>query len=154
MKILLRDLTGTLHTVADSALGRSGQPWFVPDFGQNWRSCSVLAIRVSRLGKGINPKFAHRHFDAKTLLWLADADGCEALDFMDGRLVCGTWLPASAENVPEELVQLMVDASHYSTLKTGDVIAMVLPNSSQPVLPGTSVDLALDGETVVKFNIK
>ena len=51
-------------------MARNRQPWFVPDFGDNWQWSVALAVRISRLGKCIQPKFASRYYDARTLLWL------------------------------------------------------------------------------------
>ncbi len=155
MKILLKNPDGTMHVIADSAMTRSGQPWFVPDFGRNWRSRRAVALRVSRLGKEIGAKYAGRYFDAATLLWVAEADGCEAIDYMDGRIVCGEWMPAAPDDAAyERLAALLTEASHFATLKTGDVIAEILDEEPRPISPQTSETVEFKGKEIIKFNIR
>ncbi len=53
---------------ADSALVRPGFPCFLPDFArEGWELRLAPVIRVSRLGKWIEPRFAHRYIDALSL---------------------------------------------------------------------------------------
>lgn len=54
-------------------MARNRQPWFVPDFGDNWQWSVALAVRISRLGKCIQPKFASRYYDARTLLSMSQS---------------------------------------------------------------------------------
>lgn len=154
MKILLKNTDGTMHVIADSAMTRSGQPWFVPDFGRDWRSRKAIALRVSRLGKEIGLKFAGRYFDAVTLLWVAEADDCEALDFMDGRIVCGEWIPIGEDAPCERLTKLLTEASHFATLKTGDVIAEILDEEPKPISAQSSETVEFNGREIIKFNIR
>ncbi|MDE6378819.1 MAG: hypothetical protein K2K72_08755 [Duncaniella sp.] len=68
MKILR--LTGSplkLELHPDSALLPDGRPMFYPDFGSSWQAEFYTAVRISRLGKGIAPRFASRYYDALTL---------------------------------------------------------------------------------------
>ncbi len=53
---------------ADSALVRQGFPCFLPDFARDgWELRLAPVLRVSRLGKWIEPRFAHRYIDAVTI---------------------------------------------------------------------------------------
>lgn len=154
MKLILRDTDKSLHVIADSAIARSGQPWFLPDCGENWRSRKALAIRVSRLGKGIAPAFAGRYVDAQTVLWVAEADGFNGLDFMDGRVVCGTWLPVAQAEADERLLKLLVEVSQSATLKTGDIVAAIPEEDAEEIVPGRHVAISQDNVEILKFNIK
>lgn len=151
MKILLKT-PSALRVIADSALGRNRQPWFLPDFGENWRWKRALAFRISKLGKNIAPKFANRYIDACTLLWVAEADGCDALDYMDGAVVCGNWL--ELENLPAEATDLLCEISRAATVKNGDIIALLLPDSPEPIFINDHISLSLDSNEVLSFNIK
>ncbi len=151
MKILLKT-PSTLRIIADSALGRNRQPWFMPDFGENWRWSRALAFRICKLGKNISPKFANRYIDAVTLLWVAEADQCPAIDFMDSAVVCGNWLPAG--ELPAEAVSLLCEISEAATVKNGDIIALMLPDAPQPVSINDHISLSLDDSEVLSFNIK
>lgn len=50
----------------DSSLLKDGKPFFIPDFATRCTAQLSLVVRISRLGKCITPKFAHRYYDALT----------------------------------------------------------------------------------------
>lgn len=151
MKVLLKS-TECIRVIADSAVGRSGQPWFVPDSGSNWRWHTALAYRISKLGKGISPKFAARYVDAVTLLWVAESDSMETLDYMDGAVVCGTWLPLDEDdNIPSELIAAL---SENTTLKNGDIIAVDGDGPREPIIKNRHVSINLKDTEIISFNIK
>lgn len=148
MKLLLSDTSGQIHIIPDSAIGRDSQPWFLPDFGEAWRGYDAVAVRVSRLGKSIAPKFAERYVDAMTTIWVAEADECNALDFMDGRVMTGQWHnPESGEDL-NRLLSLMVKVSAFATLKNGDIIA-IAKGQPQPIEINSRIE-----NSCLKFNIK
>lgn len=152
MKLLLRDTCNRMRVVADSAIGRDGQPWFIPDFGSAWRWRKAVAFRVSKLGKNVSAKFAPRYFDAVTLLWVAEADNCDALDYMDGAVVCGQWRPVG--EIPADIIADIVEVTAYATVKNGDIFALMLPDAAEPMVANRRVELALNNEIVLRFNIK
>ena len=51
----------------DSALLRDGKPFFVPDFSEEVQYETEVVVRISRLGRSIAPRFAHRYYDAVTV---------------------------------------------------------------------------------------
>lgn len=51
----------------DSALLKDGKPFFLPDFSQDMQYETEVVVRISRLGKCIAPRFAHRYYDAVTV---------------------------------------------------------------------------------------
>lgn len=51
----------------DSALLKDGKPFFLPDFSERIEYETELVFRISRLGKNIAPRFAHRYYDAVTV---------------------------------------------------------------------------------------
>ena len=51
----------------DSALFKDGKPFFIPDFSKQVDYETELVVRISRLGKNIAPRFAHRYYDAVTV---------------------------------------------------------------------------------------
>lgn len=149
MKLLLTDINGAIRVIPDSAIGRDSQPWFLPDFGSNWRGYEAVAVRISRLGKGIVPRYAERYVDAVTTLWVADADDFAAPDYMDGRVVTGQWLPIGPESDVSDLLDMIVEVSKYATLKNGDIIAIARTETVTPLAVGQRVETPY-----VKFNIK
>ncbi len=47
----------------ETAILRTGRPFFIPDFAKEFHYEVELVIRINRLGKNIDPKFAHRYYD-------------------------------------------------------------------------------------------
>jgi 2-keto-4-pentenoate hydratase/2-oxohepta-3-ene-1,7-dioic acid hydratase in catechol pathway len=52
---------------ADSCLQRDNRLFFIPDFSNNLHYECEIVLRISRVGKGIAEKFAHRYYDAVTV---------------------------------------------------------------------------------------
>ncbi len=153
------ELPPAIELIADSAIVWPGHPLFLPDFDQAWIGRVMLAIRISRLGKGIAPKFAVRYFDAMTLALVPRSlvlqqelagqcrpqglSGC-----FDGAVVMGKWIELPADDSPLAVtvngLDIMMEAplsaaaqaiaalSHYATLKTGDIL---MPVALEPEFP-------------------
>jgi len=51
----------------DSAILKKNKPFFLPDFSADLQYEAEIVLRISRLGKGIMPKYAGRYFDALTV---------------------------------------------------------------------------------------
>ncbi|MDD2559523.1 MAG: fumarylacetoacetate hydrolase family protein [Bacteroidales bacterium] len=51
----------------DSALCSDKQPFFLPDFSQEIHYETELVVKISKLGKNIAEKFAHRYYDEISL---------------------------------------------------------------------------------------
>jgi acylpyruvate hydrolase len=51
----------------DSALIKNNKPFFLPDFSKEIHYEVEVVIKISKLGKGISPNFAHRYYDEVTL---------------------------------------------------------------------------------------
>lgn len=51
----------------DTALLRNNQPFFMPDFSQELHHEVEVVLRICRLGRHIEPRFAHRYYDAITV---------------------------------------------------------------------------------------
>lgn len=56
-----------IFTKADSALLTHGRPFFIPDFTSRCDYETELVVRISRLGRSIPERFAHRYYDAVTV---------------------------------------------------------------------------------------
>lgn len=149
-------------------MARNRQPWFVPDFGDNWQWSVALAVRISRLGKCIQPKFASRYYDARTLLLLPSCSSPQAPQWsqcMDGAAIAGDWMPLTENimNINGTMYDMadfgfdsfIAEASKIVTLKTGDIIAMPLESfKANPATIDSHVELYLDNSMALSFNIK
>lgn len=174
------ELPPAIELIADSAIVWPGHPLFLPDFDDAWTGRVVLAFRISRLGKGIAPKFAGRYYDAMTLaliprsLALQEELGrqCRPTGLcgcFDGAVVMGRWidLPADdgAVSVDVEGLSVTVESpltaaaqaiaalSHYSTLKTGDILMPVALAAEFPLTRRREFKAALAGTEVLAVRL-
>lgn len=63
------------YEMPDSSILRSGNPFFVPDFADEFKVYPSVAYRIGRLGKSISPRFAYRYIDGYTLAGAVIAPG-------------------------------------------------------------------------------
>lgn len=166
----------SLRLIADSAITPPGRPVFLPDTMPDWTVGIYLAVKVSRLGKNIAPKFAHRYFDMFTLVALLqpahdlpDAPAGFGL-LMDNALTAGPWMPVddfpapitidasdsqtTIDNLKDILSQAVVEISRYATLKTGDLILPLRLNAPLPVTIGSEIKASINGTPVINMKIK
>lgn len=54
------------YEMPDSAMLRTGNPFFVPDFDTRFLAFPSVCYRVGRLGKSVSARFAHRYVDSAT----------------------------------------------------------------------------------------
>lgn len=54
-------------TIPDTALLLRRNPFFIPDFTSLCQAQLCLAVRVTRLGRSISPRFASRYYDASAV---------------------------------------------------------------------------------------
>jgi 2-keto-4-pentenoate hydratase/2-oxohepta-3-ene-1,7-dioic acid hydratase in catechol pathway len=51
----------------DSSILKNNKPFFLPGFSTMIQYEAEVVIKITKLGKGISPKFAHRYFDELTI---------------------------------------------------------------------------------------
>ncbi|MBO4730612.1 MAG: fumarylacetoacetate hydrolase family protein [Bacteroidaceae bacterium] len=123
---------------ADSALLTHGKPMFKPDFTRELSAAPYLALRISRMGKSIPARFAHRYYDAvgvavdftaEDVLRQLRSEG-EPWDMaksFDGSVCLGEWLELGVRSeelgVNEVKLTLLVDGTEQSTLPISDLKA-------------------------------
>lgn len=56
-----------VFTMPETSLLKEGKPFFLPQFSNRIEYETELVFHISRLGKNIAPKFAHRYYDAVTV---------------------------------------------------------------------------------------
>ena len=109
----------------DTAILLKGQPFFIPDFSQDVHHEVEVLVRINRIGKHIQPKFAHKYYDeiglgvdftARDLQAQLKAKGLpwEKAKGFDGAAVVGKWVAKT------ELPQ--VDELQFSLRKNGETV--------------------------------
>ena len=109
----------------DTSIGLKGQPFFIPDFSEDVHHEVEVLVRINRIGKHIQPKFAHKYYDEiglgidftardvqkqlkeKGLPW-------EKAKGFDGSAVVGKWL--QKEILPP------VDQLQFELLKNDEIV--------------------------------
>ncbi len=104
----------------DTSLLLKGQPFFIPDFSSDIHYEVEVLVRINRIGKHIQPKFAHKYYDdvglgidftARDLQRQLKEKGLpwEKAKGFDGAAVIGKWLPKSQLS--------SMTALHFSLIK-------------------------------------
>ncbi len=179
MKALLADISNLsgMHLFADSAIGRCSAPLFVPEEFAPWLGSIHPAVRIGRLGKCIDPKFAMRYVDAITAVLLMVSPSAGNLTYIaDNSIIHGDYIPLSEIGSeitltlgqsdlttdltisPSELrIPALVSAlSALTTLKTGDII--ILPSPSLPINLENNknqyITADINGRQCIKIKVK
>jgi len=109
----------------DTSILLKGQPFFIPEFSQDVHHEVEILVRINRIGKHIQTKFAHKYYDeiglgidftARDLQAKLKAKGLpwEKAKGFDGAAVIGKWL--LKESLPH------VDELNFSLTKNGKTV--------------------------------
>lgn len=119
----------------DTALLKDGKPFFLPSFSERIEYETELVVRISRLGKNIAPRFAHRYYDAVTVgidftardlqaRLRAEGSPWEISKGFDGSAVVGDFIPVdeAAGNLQDLHFSLRIDGKEVQRGHTADMI--------------------------------
>ena len=151
----------------DSCLLNGRKPFFMPDWTNEVGVTPCLILRVSRLGKEISPKFAHRYYDAITpgvdFIALdvareaqqAGKPWTKAIAF-DYSLAIGEWMNGEWMNgewcmSPEEAI---AQASKVMTIRQGDLIYIQVKQAPRRVEKEEIIRVEINGEEKLYCKIK
>lgn len=136
MKIIcFSEIDGEVKMVlkGDSSLLVNRKPFFIPDWSEDIRMIPCVVLRVSRMGKHIGTRFAHRYYDAVAMglnLYAADylkkGDWTRAFGF-DGSLPLGSWLEVEDNPYGDLVVDIdtaIAEVSKIMTIRQGDMIVI------------------------------
>ncbi len=109
----------------DTSILLKGQPFFIPEFSQDVHHEVEVLVKINRIGKHIQPKYAHKYYDeiglgidftARDLQAKLKAKGLpwEKAKGFDGAAVVGKWLPK--DSLPH------VDDLTFSLTKNGETV--------------------------------
>ena len=159
----------------DSCLLNGRKPMFIPDSTSELGVTECVVLRVSKLGKGIAPKFASRYYDAVApgadfiamdLAREAQQAGepwTKALAF-DYSLAIGEYEPTPTpslkgrEYLQEELVlspeEAIAEAGKLMTIRQGDLIYIQLKRAPRFVHKEEIIRTEINGEEKLYCKIK
>ena len=163
----------------DSCLLNGGKPLFLPDWTSELGVTECMILRVSRLGKEIDERFANRYYDAVApgadfvaldILREAQANGqpwTTALAF-DYSLAIGKWINVQRDNVQgtkdkgqrtkEEFVmtpeEAVAAASKVMTIRQGDLIYIHKKHTPRVVHKEDIIRTEANGEEKLYCKIK
>lgn len=118
----------------DSALLKKNKPFFIPDFSKNLQFEAEVVLRISKLGKGIDSRYAHRYYDALTVgidftardlqnKFSQAGHPWELSKTFDGSAPVGTFLPAERFPNPTDIsFSLEVNGEMRQEGNTSDLI--------------------------------
>ena len=156
---------------SDSSLLNQSKPFFLPDWSNDVRACRCVVLRICRLGRSVESRFAGRYYDA--LAYGIDFQATdvfrqgritEALAF-DGALCVGEWLPPTLFrtlsdpflNETEQVCtgeQTIAQISHIMTIRMGDILYIDWPYDAQPVQCDDVFHYEHDGQNLLYCRIK
>lgn len=122
-----------IFTKADSSLLKDGKPFFVPDFMGRIDYETEVVVRISRLGKSIDKKFAHRYYDAVTLgidftardlqkRLREEGQPWEIAKGFDGAAVIGEWIEKEKLYSPDKTGEDEgIQALHFRMEMNGEI---------------------------------
>jgi len=118
----------------DSALLKNNKPFFLPGFSDNIHYEVEVVIKISKLGKGISAKFAHRYYDEVTLgidITARDIQSRQAKNGMpwelskcfDGAAPVGSFIPVSTvKSIKDIDFRLEINGNTVQQSNTSDMI--------------------------------
>lgn len=118
----------------ETALLKDGKPLFLPPFSNRIEHEAEVVVRISRVGKNIAPRFAHRYYDALTVgvdftardlqqEFRAKGAPWELSKGFDGAAAIGTWIPK--EELPlEQGIDFSLQVNG-NTVQEGNTLDMI-----------------------------
>ena len=122
----------------DSCLLVNRKPIFSPDWTADLRVTPCVVLRVSRLGKSIEPRFADRYYDAVApgadfVAWdklneaIANGSSWTPATGFDYSLAVGEWvtgdgLQVTGDGLVVSIEEAIAEASRLMTIRQGDLI--------------------------------
>jgi 2-keto-4-pentenoate hydratase/2-oxohepta-3-ene-1,7-dioic acid hydratase in catechol pathway len=163
----------------DSAILLKQHPFVIPEFSEDIHHEIELIVKISKVGKYIEPKFAHKYYDeisvgidftARDLQAKLKEKGLpwEKAKAFDGSAVIGEFLPksqfVSLENATVQkgnskmmmwnIDELVSYVSQYFTLKIGDILFTGTPEGVAAVKPNDVLEGFLEGHKLFRIQVK
>ncbi len=163
----------------DSAVLLKQHPFVIPEFSEEIHHEIEIIVKINKVGKYIEPKFAHKYYDeisvgidftARDLQDKLKAKGLpwEKAKAFDGSAVIGDFLPKinfvtnNSQTVQKgntslmlwKIDELIAYVSQYFTLKIGDIIFTGTPAGVASVKPNDVLEGFLEEKKLFRIQVK
>jgi len=132
----------------DASLLNQKKPFFVPDWAEDFRYIPCLVVRISRLGKCIEERYADRYYDAVALgldfvAWDKMKQNYAMATAFDTSLCVGEWQPVEemSDQDKARIAGAIHHASEIVTLRMGDLIYIDQAEQAQPLQPEQIIEM-------------
>ena len=171
------------YLMADSSILYTGRTFFVPDFARCFVATPSIVVRMSRLGKCVAPKFAHRYWDAFAAAFTiracdSDDERLTGLDrAIDGAAIVGDWISVKdaceAMHTPVEarvgdkvvaqcclddmrfpLEEMIAAVSTRCSIKMGDLLFTGDAGEACVLSPGEHLTASIGGQPVLNMKVR
>jgi 2-keto-4-pentenoate hydratase/2-oxohepta-3-ene-1,7-dioic acid hydratase in catechol pathway len=177
-----------IFLMPETALIRRNQPFFYPDFSKEIHYEVELVLKISKLGKNIDEKFAHRYYDeigigidftARDLQNELKKKGLpwEKAKGFDGAAPLGKFLSkesfsdvhqinfslekngvevqkGNSNQMIHTFEAIIAHVSKFFTLKIGDLIFTGTPAGVGPVVIGDDLIAKIEGQELLKVQVR
>ena len=160
----------------DTALLRNNEAFYIPKFSEQVDYETELVVKINRVGKCIEERFAHRYYDevglgidftARDIQRRAMAEGLpweQAKGFDHSAAISPRFLSLSEmgkvrqvgepKNMIHSVERIISYVSRFMTLKMGDLIYTGTPAGVGPVKKGDVLRASLEGVELLNFDIR
>lgn len=127
----------------ETALLKNRKPFFLPNFSKRVEYEAELVFRISRLGKNIAPRFAHRYYDAVTV----------GVDFTARDLQA----EAREKGLPWDIAKGFDSSAPVGTFielgdsEKGDELRFSLHINGTPAQQGSSLDMIFPIDEIIAY---
>ena len=117
----------------ESAILKDGKPFFYPDWSSQIEYEAEIVVRIDRLGKNIQSKFAYRYYNSYTIgidftardyqaKARANGNPWDISKGFDGSAVVGEFIPTNGEKLGEKEFHLNINGNEVQLGNSKDMI--------------------------------
>ncbi|MBP3354302.1 MAG: fumarylacetoacetate hydrolase family protein [Bacteroidales bacterium] len=117
----------------ESAILKDGKPFFYPDWSSQIEYEAEIVVRIDRLGKNIQSKFAYRYYNSYTIgidftardfqaKARANGNPWDISKGFDGSAVVGEFIPTNGEKLGEKEFYLTINGNEVQRGNSKDMI--------------------------------
>lgn len=117
----------------ESAILKDGKPFFYPDWSSQIEYEAEIVVRIDRLGKNIQSKFAYRYYNSYTIgidftardyqaKARANGNPWDISKGFDGSAVVGEFIPTNGEKLGEKEFHLNINGNEVQRGNSKDMI--------------------------------